>query len=423
MLSILNATQTSHGPLLSSRKFVPRIGVNVPCKNVDLQTGSRWACSSGFFGSSPDSGYRAISFEDDKNLMKALQQAILPGIPPPGWNSEGKSGWFFSMPDAPHPPPDYDSRRMMKTEAIPFGSVINLNPCCFGEIYWVGGIVGSDYVVFAVWIPYSHWVTGPLPILFHFRPAYDDDKYPMYRRARAAAVEQRAPAVFGALALPEDFSALHQPFLDSAWYYLLGQMAFVQQMLATRRLAILVLMIPPTSGGPDAFFTGFDELIVEAVDKALQKAAEVGSGSVSISKDGLILTANSFGGTYLMRASRNLKKGRLRELWMFDCTNMVEGWGVADVVKRLYIAQQGNRGSFFSGRGSPFDREDDQRSIIDVSHVPAHGDSLHNFCGRLCFSHACSLSTLMTPLQADPLLDRTLYTADCDKDQEFWKKR
>jgi hypothetical protein len=83
------------------------------------------------FSTSPDSGYRAVSFEDDKNFMKPLQKAIAPGIPQAAWDSHGKSGWFFAMPDNV-------SKQMIKTDSMPVGavingSVINLNPCCFGE--------------------------------------------------------------------------------------------------------------------------------------------------------------------------------------------------------------------------------------------------------------------------------------------------
>ncbi len=392
-LSVLGATATVHGPLLSpiNEKDI-QLQLDVPCKNVDLQSGARWACSSGFFETSPDSGYRAVSFDSDVEFMRALQVVIKPAIPHPAYDSNGKSGWFFSMPDAPKPPPDNDSRQMMKTEWMPFGEVINLNPCCFGEVYWVGGIVGGDYIVLVVWIPYSHWVTGPLPILFHFRPAYNDC---IYDEARAAARDERVPVVFGALSQslcdknkplrkPQD-NSLHQPFLDSAWYYLLGQMSFVQQMQAAQRLAILVMMIPPTSGGPDAFFTQFDNLVTEAVDKAVERAVDVGAGPLTVSKEGFILTANSFGGTYLSRAANNLTKEQLRELWMFDCTNMKEGWNITQAVRRFCIAQAGNRRNFFDGRGHPWDREGNDWSIVDVSRVPDHGDNSTIFVGDSAF--------------------------------------
>lgn len=407
----------------------PRFGLSQPCKNVDLQTRMLWGSANGTPGwSQLNSGYAPVALVPDEAVTVWLQSEALPGSAPgiplggtPG-PSAGTSGWFFAMPATPHPPPDYESRRLMRTGGSPFGSVINLNPCCFGEVYWVGALVGATYMAFAVWLPYSHWVQGDLPVVVHFRPFYNDRAYDI----RAAS---GVPAI-----LARD-AAGHQPFLDAAWLYLLGQLAFVQQMLSARRVSILVYPVPPKPTAPDAASIYPDEfrnnlvgVVGDAIKKAAERAGVVGAGTVSADLGKLIFSANSQGGAYLLDVANKVRSG-LREVWMFDADAkaMQQAFTLTGMVRRLYVAQSARRGNLFNGgQGVSWEKQGDNWSTVDISSIPTHGSNLHDVCGRICFSHASALSPTMASLQIDPtLMDKTLTDAtDCWGDrQEFWKKR
>ena len=411
-----------------------RSALNLPCKNVDLQTKARWGSSRGRPGWTGDrSGYLPVALIADAPVTAGLQNALAPTTAA-GGNLGKTGGWFFSCPADPKPPPDYDSRRMIKG---PFpsdvaGAVINLNPCCFGETYWIGGMVGSTYMGFAAWIPYSSWVDGELPILVHFRPYYND---PSYREASDLATRQGVPAVFA-----QDKQG-SQSYLDGAWYYLLGILGFVQQLLAAQRTAILVFPIPPLDlpksdqGGslfPTAFVQQLPSVVAEVAAAAISKAVDVGGGGVTPAKDRLIFSANSQGGAYLMNAARAVKSG-LREVWMFDCAAMEEAWNLGGMVRRLYVAQPERHAQLIQMAKSastqpniPWEYEGNDWSVVDVSKVPCPGESLHNLAGRLCFSHAAKLSASLAPLKEDAQpFNVTLSgtSMSCWDRLEFWKQR
>jgi hypothetical protein len=346
-----------------------------------------------------------------------------------------KPGWFFSIPQPePQNPADgspsvVGRRVMMQNAARPHGAVINLNPSCFGEVYWIGGNVGGTYMAFAVWLPYEWWVSAKLPIIVHFRPNYEAAEY---REATQDAKNQRVPEV-----LARDKQG-RQQFLDAAWYYFLGPLAFVQQMIAVRRLAILVMPIPPTTTKPilhpDAFFKDFVSIIQEVVSEAINQGHGAQAGRVTAAADGFILTGNSHGGTYLMKAARMLESAkRLKEVWMFDTADtMGEALELYGVVRRLYFAQR-RLGAIptpkkdKAGVGNDFERQGADWSVVDISGIPAHGQSLHDFCARLCFSHAVALISHLANLNWKPrVMNETL---DIFKDRcwlnrlEFWRRR
>ena len=297
-------------------------------------------------------------------------------------------------------------------------------------MYWVGGYVGGTYMAFAVWLPYDRWVKASLPVIVHFRPYYVAGQY---GEAAAGAAQQGVPQV-----LAHD-KVGQQPFLDGAWYYVLGFMAFVQQLLSVLRTAIIVVPIPPKDipqsdqeGGsifPKPFIASWPAVVLDAVGAAIDKASDIGAGKVIPAADQFIVTANSRGGLYLINALKNVSKG-VREIWMFDCLSMDDAWAFSDVNLRLYIAQPGSFRSLFQHGGSGGDapqteREGNDWSVVDISRVPAHGSILHDLCGRLCFSHAAALSSHLPAIKPNPkLLDVTLTSAtSCWDRLEFWKVR
>jgi hypothetical protein len=426
---------TSPGSVLTQSEPEVRDGLDLPCKNVDLQTKARWASSRGRAGWTQDSsGYLPLAMVSDVAMTEALQNSIAPGTSSgPGLARTG--GWFFSVPRAPQPPPDVDSRRMMKGPSSPTGVIINLNPCCFGEVYWVGGTVGKTYMAFATWIPYAQWAADDLPIIVHFRPYYNDSSY---SEAATLAQKQGVPAVLG-----QD-SQKRQSFLDGAWYYLLGMMGFVQQMLAARKVAVIVVPVPPVPSAiaasdqdsstifPKSFPQQLSSTVVAVVAQANAKAAQTRAGGVTPSADRFIFTANSQGGAYLMGAAKAMKSG-LREIWMFDCNTMEDAWAIRGVSRRLYVAQPRSHQILLrsaqqasAGSGSPWEYEGNDWSVVDVSKIPSRGVSMHDFCGRVCFSHAAKVSLILPPLR-DPSqrLDMTLSGSgiSCWDRLEFWKQR
>jgi hypothetical protein len=413
--------------VLATTEAVPKVSPGLPCKNVDLQTQQYWTARDTVFSQS--NGYQPLALVNDEPVTRGLLAAVLPcipaGIPPggfPGPGSSGDSGWFFGMPrTSPQPPPAYESRRLMDTRYRAFGSVINLNPACFGEVYWVGGTVGSMYMVFAIWLPYGQWVAGDLPVIVHFRPFYG----PAYDKAQENAGKAGVPSVLG-------IDGGHQTFLDGAWYYLLGTMAFAQQMIATQRLAVLVMPVPPKpmvevpSIFPDAYRNDVVGVTGDAIRKAVEKATAVGAGTVVASAERYIFTANSHGGAYLMDVAGKTRSG-LRELWMFDAEGMGPALARSDLVRRLYVAQGANRGTLFDqGDGVPWEKQGNDWSAVDISQIPAAGSSLHDVCGRICFSHACSLSPTMAPLQFDSQFmgHKLTGATDCwENRREMWVRR
>jgi hypothetical protein len=387
-----------------------RKGLDLACKNVDLQTGGFWACAVKEPG-----GYVPLSLQSDVKPADALRG--------------GKIGWFFPIPNS-----GTGLRWMFDSSHKVQGSVINLNPSCFGEVYWVGGAVGGVDMAFAVWLPYSRWVTlieqerqTPLPVFVHFRPNYDLTKYG-YGEAAQWARAQNVQVVLG-----RDSQQM-QPFLSAAWYYFVGPLAFVQQLLAVQRLAVLVMPIPPpTNRGilhPDAFFTDFKSILLDVVSTAVGKASLTGAGSLLVRDDYFILTANSHGGLYLMNAVRTVSPaGLIKEIWLFDTdySTMLEAKNIGPrILRRLYIAQAANRGTLFAGgQGDPnYEQQTSDWSAVDITSIPSMGTSLHDYCGRFCFSHAASLSPGIPALKPDSRFNQTLQQNQCWPDrQEVWYKR
>ncbi len=399
----------------------------LPCKNVDLQTQQLWGSARGRW--SPfNSGYLPVALMPDVGVTVGQQAQVMPGtaamVPKggvPGPGAGQTSGWFFGMAPSPNPPPDFSSRMLMSSDHTASGSVINLNPSCFGEVYWVGGSVGPVYMLFAVWLPYSRWVQGDLPVIVHFRPYYND---PVYGEAQRNA-KGGIPPVLG-----RD-SGGHQPFCDAAWYYLVGTIGFVQQMLATRRLGVVVVPMPPIPDDPrapsiypDAFRNNATGILSDVLDEAIATAGSTAAGKVNASLDNLIFTANSQGGQYLVDVAGKTRSG-LREIWMFDANGMSAGFGMTSFVRRMYVAQSGNAGVIpQSAPGPVYEKEGDDWSVVDVSKIPSNGSSLHDMCGRLCFSHAAGLSPTLSALKVDPnLMDKTLATSCWPDRQEIWIKR
>src|SRR5262249_5208295 len=85
----------------------------------------------------------------------------------------------------------------------------------------------------------------------------------------SAAPKQGVPEVLG-----QDAKG-NQPYLDGAWYYAVGAMGFVQQLLATRKVAILVFPIPPlprpdaASLLPDAYTSNLAGVTADVVTTAI----------------------------------------------------------------------------------------------------------------------------------------------------------
>lgn len=408
-----------------------RKGLDLPCKNVDLQTGAQWAMSAERAKyTAPESGYMPLSLIKDVGITAGLQRALIPGATAGG--GLGKTGgWFFSTPKGTSTSP-YDSQLMMASPGRPFGEVINLNPACFGEVYWVGGAVGQTYMVFAVWLPYREWVSAELPIIIHFRPYYNDSAY--------GEAEQNAGAQGVPLVLGKDKQG-RQTFLDGAWYYLLGLMGFVPQMLAMQRLAAMVLPMPPepkmmpqsdrgSTLYPNTFIADLPSIVSQVVDAAVNVAGKSGAGEVSASTEHLIFTANSQGGAYLNAAVQALRSA-VNEVWIFD-GNQMDAARKVSVASRLYIAQQGTYRDLLampaSGAGVrlPWELEASTLSVVDISRVPDNGSDRHDLCGRVCFSHAASLSPLLVKFPPSNKLNRTIgpTEAECWPDRlEFWIQR
>jgi hypothetical protein len=411
------------------RESQPRISPELPCKNVDFQTQGYWANANSY-----DGGYRQTGLVKDAAIMEALcKEALRAPVANP---AAVRAGWFFSIPQ-PEPPvvdgsPPIGRREMMRSETLPNGAVINLNPSSFGEVYWVGGDVGGTFMAFAVWLPYEPWPAGPLPVIVHFRPNYT---LPIYADAQKNAKVQRVPVVLARVVLTEGGRKGEkiQPFLDAAWYYFLGPLAFAQQMIAVRRLAALVMPIPPpTTEGilhPEPFFKSFRATVVEVVNRAIERASATPARKVAIADTGFILSANSHGGLYLMHAARLLMQSKLlKEVWMFDTdiSTMREAKAIAapGVIRRIYVAQSEGRGLVSGGVGNDFERQvEGEWSVVDISRIPNHGTSLHDFCGRVCFSHAAALSPALTTLRNPAVMDKTLTTKSCwENRQEFWRR-
>lgn len=381
--------------------------LDLPCKNVDLQTGGFWRPVWTWGG-----GYFPVDIQKHIPAAEALKN--------------GKPGWLFSIPfqDA------MGLRWMLDSTQRAYGAVINLNPACFGGVYWVSGTVGGVYMAFAVWLPYARWVESALPIAVHFRPNYDLNKFGFGEAVQGAST-QGVPVV-----LARD-RTLAQPFLSAAWYYFLGGIAFVQQMLAVQRLAALVMPISPpvtmTTRSflhPEAFFQDFGRIITCVVNQAVQLANSTGAGAVDVRDDYFIFSANSQGGVYLMHAANRPTQLRpVREIWMFDTNRptMQDAKNMkGDILRRLYVAQSVNRDQLLTGgQGSQYERQTAEWSAVDISGIPNMGTNLHDYCGRFCFSHAVALSPAVAPLKQDSqLLNKTFQDPRCWPDrQEFWRKR
>jgi hypothetical protein len=409
-------------------KVRPRL--DQPCKNVDLQTNAQWAMSQSRNGyTAPASGYTALSTITDVPITAGLQNELVPSAAS-GQGLGKTGGWFFSLPPSGTP---FQNQMMMAEQRRPFGQVINLNPACFGEVYWVGGVIGQTYMAFAVWLPYQKWADGTLPVIVHFRPYYNDTAY---GEAIRGAAKQNVPSV-----LATDGTG-RQVFLDAAWYYLLGLMGFVPQLLAARRLGAIVFPVPPRPDTvtpsdqgntlfPKTFANSLRSALADVVAVAVDAAGKTEAGKVPVTTDRLIFTANSRGGKYLNAVLPSVKPAA-DEVWIFDGNNMDQS-PKGSTASRLYIAQSGTYRNLLSQPAGtqnvrlPWELEAEGLSVVDMSAIPDQpGMDRHNMCGRVCFSHAAALSPLLATLRQSSQLNRTLgpNEADCWPDRlEFWVTR